>query len=398
MNPIDLLDPQHLEDPYRTYARLRSDGPVVDLGDERFLVADHATVTAVLRDHETYSSESTGADRDFFVPEKPAATVSLGSGEDFRLLIRSDPPDHTRLRQLVRGPFTPSAIARLEPRVRAIAHACVDDLMTQDLDGNADFVRQVAFPLPVIVIAELLGIPPERRSDFKRWSDNLALSVASTNDPSLQVAAEMFEFFDQLVAERRGRPGEDLVSRLLTDASGELTTVEIVVFCELLLIAGNETTTNLLGSWVQACFDHPEAAAALRADRDLAPSAIEEALRYDSPVQGTLRRATRDTELGEMPISRGARLLVLLGAANRDPAVFPEPDRFDPRRNPTEHVAFGSGIHFCLGAGLSRLEARVLADVARTKVRSLRPSGPPTRTGSALVRGFQSMPVRVEPA
>lgn len=397
MSSVDFLAPEHLVDPYPTYARLREQGPVVAMGDDRFLVTDHETVTQVLRDHETFSSQATGDDSDFFRPDRGSAGLAFGSPEPFRLLIRSDPPDHTRLRQLVRGPFTPRAIAAMEPGIRRIAETCVDELIATSARGDADFVRDVAFPLPVIVIAELLGIPPERRHDFKRWSDNLALSVASTSELDLGIAAEMFEFFDRLVADRRVSPADDLVSRLLVDAGDELTTVEVVVFCELLLIAGNETTTNLLGNGVQAFFDDPAAVARVRDDAELLPAAIEEVLRFDSPVQGTLRRALRATRLREHTVPENARLLVLLAAANRDPTVFPEPDRFDPARNPTEHVAFGAGIHFCLGAGLSRLEARVLGEVARGRIRALRPTGEPTRGGSALVRGFSSMPVTAEP-
>lgn len=395
MNPVDLLSPSHLADPYPTYERLRAEGPVVALGGDRYLAADHATVTSALRDHDTFSSESTGNDRDFFRPDAEATVLAFGSDEPFRMIIRSDPPDHTTLRRLVREPFMPRSIAALEPRVRAIAEGCVEDL--SDRGAEADFMRDVAFPLPVIVIAEMLGVPAERRDDFKRWSDNLALSVGSTAELDTETTLEMYGFFDEHVAERRARPRDDLVSRLVADAGDDLTTVEIIVFCQLLLVAGNETTTNLLGNCLNAVFEHPDAGTAVQDDPGLVPSMFEEALRYDSPVQGTLRRVTRDATLGGEHLPADARVLVLLGSANRDPAAFDDPDRFEPARNPTDHVAFGSGIHFCLGAGLSRLEARVLADVARERIRALQPTGAPVRSGSAIVRGFSSMPVAVEP-
>lgn len=393
MIDIDLLSSQHLHDPYPTYERLRAEGPIVPLGLDRFLATDHATVTAILRNHDLFSSEGTGHDRDFFRPDEDATGLAFGSDEPFRMVIRSDPPDHTTLRRLVREPFTPRAIAALEPEVRRIAEGCVDDLVAHGQD--ADFMREVAFPLPVTVIAGMLGVPVERRDDFKRWSDNLALSVGSNAELDTDTTLEMYGFFDDLVAERRVGPGDDLVSRLIIDAGEELTTTEVIVFCQLLLVAGNETTTNLLGNCLNAALHTPGAVAAVRGDPGLVPAMFEEALRYDAPVQGTLRRVVGDTELAGTTLPADSRVLVLLGSANRDPAVFPHPDTFRPERSPTDHVAFGSGIHFCLGAGLSRLEARVLADVARSRIRSLQITRPAVRSSSAIVRGFTSMPVNV---
>lgn len=391
MTDVDLLAPEHIADPYPTYERLRAEGPVVALGGDRFLATDHATVTTILRNHDLFSSEATGNDRDFFRPGRGEKALAFGSDEPFRVVIRSDPPDHTVLRRLVREPFTPRAVAALEPKIRRIAEGCIDDLLAHGTE--ADFVRDVAVPLPVTVIAEMLDIPIGRRDDFKRWSDNLALSVGSTTELDPGTAGEMYSFFDELVRARSEHPGDDLMSRLIRGAGDELTAVEVVVFCQLLLVAGNETTTNLLGNCLNALFENPGSAHEVRNEPSSVPALFEEALRFDSPVQGTLRRVTRDTVLCNTELSTDSRVLVLLASANRDPGAFPDPDTFHPARNPTDHVAFGSGIHFCLGAGLTRLEARIVSDVARFRIRSLTPNGKSRRSGSSLVRGFSSIPV-----
>ncbi len=402
MLALDLLNSAHLDDPYPTYQRLRAAGRVVALDDRRFVVTSYGTAAEVLRDHETFSSRRSIAVAEEFFRREGGTDMAGAMGaptKRYRTIISSDPPDHTRIRSAARAPFLPSAVAAQEPKVRAVAEACVADLLDAASRGDADFVRDVAFPLPVIVIADLLGAPRDRREDFKRWSDNLAAAGASVENASAAVGAEMFEFFDHLVADRRQQPRDDIVSSLLEQAGDDLDPIEIVVFCQILLIAGNETTTNLLGNWCSCVLlERPDLATRLGNAPGRIPPTIEEALRFESPFQGTMRTATRDADVAGTRIPSGSSVLVLLGAANRDPAVFPEADSFVADREPNEHLAFGSGIHSCLGAWLARLEARVLAETVTRLLRSVVLRGSPERSRSGLLRGFRTLPVHAEPA
>jgi cytochrome P450 len=378
----DPADPDVIADPYPTYSRLRDAEPVHHSeGLGIWVLTRYDDVVAVLRDHERFSSTVLGG--------------GMGGG---RFLIGSDPPDHTTLRRLVNRPFTPSAIAALEPRIRAIAEELVDDLVAANEAGAADLVTQVAVPLPVMVIAEMLGIEPERRDDFKRWSDAVmgGMTLELDGDDRLRSVMEMYQYFAETVEARRARPGTDLISALI-QAEEPLTDTELGMFCMLLLIAGNETTTNLIGNATLALFEHPDAARRLRDDPSLVSVMIEEALRYDAPVQGLARCTTADVELHGHVIPAGATVGVLYGAANRDGRKFANPDRFDLERESRDHVGFGSGIHLCLGAPLARLEARVLAETMLARTSGLRPSGPHERVHNMIVRGVRRLPVTFEP-
>jgi cytochrome P450 len=254
----------------------------------------------------------------------------------------------------------------------------------------------------VIVIAELLGIPTDRRADFKRWSNDMVGGLSGELDLASrqQSAFEMFEFFSQAIADRKREPGEDVVSRLVSRADDlapedQLTVPELVTFCILLLIAGNETTTNLIANAVHAFFDHPDQWAALHADPGLAAAAVEESLRYDGPIKALLRMPAEDTTIGDVPIPAGARVMPLFSSANRDDAVFADADRFDITRHPEEHIAFGYGIHHCLGAPLARLETKILFETMAQRVRELQPAGDGTPVQSIILRGWQSVPVKV---
>jgi cytochrome P450 len=307
------------------------------------------------------------------------------------------------LRRLVNRGFTPTVIRAWEPRVRVIAERLVGDLVRNSADGDADFVRDLAYPLPVTVIAEMLGIPAERMAEFKRWSDAIVAPFSLRADPPATRAAalELHDFFAGVVAERQAAPGEDLVSLLCTrGADGEeaLGLEELVGFATILLIAGNETTTNLLGNWQRMLFERPDVATALRRDRSRIGAGFEEALRHDSPVQMLFRGATEPLRLGEVEVPEGARIAVVFASANRDQAKWgPDADRFDLGREPADHVAFGHGIHLCLGAPLARLEARVAAEVLFAATSFVEPAGEVVGTASFLLRGCRSMPVRVTP-
>lgn len=406
--------------PYPSYAELRAGPPAQHL--ERYdlwVVSRYESVAEVLRNPATFSSASgmsellggrllvravdaTGGHSRGNPEPGMASVLGVDNLSALRILIATDPPDHTRLRRLVARPFSPRAIAAMEARVRTICEGLVDDLVIAAARGQADLVRDVAYPLPVIVISEMLGIPTERRDDFKRWSDDAVGALSGTIDVrgARRSFGEMIEFFVQIVEERRARPSNDLISELISeDEDGQtLTAAEILLFCVLLLIAGNETTTNLISNGAWALFHHPAQAAHLKREPRLIASAVEEVLRYDTPVQWLMRATTRPTELGGCEMPEGARVLVLFGSANRDERRYAQPDAFLVDRNPSDHLGFGAGIHFCLGAGLARLEARVVASTLLARNLSLRPTGEPKRVPSVLLRGFESLPVTVDGA
>jgi cytochrome P450 len=308
------------------------------------------------------------------------------------------------MRRLVNRGFTPRVIGDYEPRVREIAEQFVDEMVEKGADGGADLVRDLSYPLPVTVIAEMLGIPAERKEQFKRWSDAAvaAFSLAPDAERFRVAAEEMFEFFVEVIEDRQKNPKDDLVSMLVTrGADGEepLTVDELVGFCVLLLIAGNETTTNLIGNWMRMLVDRPDVESALRDDPSKIAASFEEQLRYDGPVQSLFRGTTAPTAIGGNAVDAGARLMVLFAAANRDEAKWgADADTFRLDRQPTDHVGFGHGIHLCLGAPLARLEARVTAEVLFERTSALELSGDIVGTQSFLLRGCTQIPLTVKPA
>ncbi|WP_246267954.1 cytochrome P450 [Nonomuraea typhae] len=335
------------------------------------VATSHAAVSALLRDPRFGHGSTPPAN-----PGQPRGSFLV-----------MDPPDHTRLRGLVSKAFTPRMIERLRPRIEAIA---------QDLIGamgrETDLIAAYAYPLPVMVITEMLGVPPEDHERFRGWSEILARGI----DPLLpagQLAStdrartEFRAYFRELAAVRRRRPGEDLLSALVR--LEELTEPELLATCVLLLVAGHETTVNLIGNGVLQLLRHD----LLHLAAESPGQVVEEVLRYDPPVQLTLRVALQDAELGDTPIPAGTAVLGLLGAANRDPAVFPGPDRFDPGRPSPRHLAFGLGIHFCLGANLARMEGeialRALAEAAPGL--KLADAAPPYKE-NVVLRGLAALP------
>lgn len=401
LDRYDPFDPDIQADPYPWYRLLRSQPGLHYVEADHFsVVSRYQDVLEVLRQPRLFSSElGMGSLMRGEVSPRLARPVTRNTDVDIatlRILIATDPPDHTMLRRLVSRGFTPRAIAALEPRIRRIADSCVDSLLAASEIGEADFVRHLAEPLPVLVIAELLGIPGERRVDFKRWSDDVVgvLSGGGDTERAQHSMTEMFEFFVVTAEERRRRPAGDLISALVEQSDeGTLEPLEIVTFCILLLIAGNETTTNLLGNFMTVLFGLAELDERLRHEPRLIPAAIEETLRYDGPVQGLLRQTREPATLAGTDLAAGARVLVLFGAANRDDDQFPEPDRFRPERDPRDHVGFGAGIHLCLGAALARLEARIALEQLFARTTQIEPIGPATRVNSFILRGFHRMPV-----
>ncbi len=417
---VDLFDPAFLADPYPTYRWLREHSPVHHLGAEYWLVSRHDDVVRVLRTPTVFSSElgyggMMSADASALPgsdPDRRRALTDSGMGvlmrsfAGLRVLIAADPPDHTRLRKLVSRQFTPRAIAALESRLREICDRLVDDMLDARVDGVADLWQHVSYPLPTMVIAELLGIPPERKADFKRWSDAIVngLSFGGAGDISSGAAGamEMFQYFSEVVEARRAEPRDDLISLIVHDpANGDepLTVPELIAFCVLLLIAGNETTTNLLGNFFEAMHAHPGEFQRLRDDPALVPSAVEEALRYDSPVQGLWRGLRAPADIGGVEVPGGARVMTLFAAANRDATVFgDDAEIFRVDRNPLDHVAFGTGIHVCLGASLARLEARVAIGTLLDRTTAIERAAEPVRSLSPVLRGVRSQPLRLDAA
>jgi cytochrome P450 len=280
-------------------------------------------------------------------------------------LLAKDPPDHTRLRALANQAFTPNRVKDLEPRIRQI----VDDLIAQiQSEGGMEFMADFALPLPVTVIAELLGVPPEDQETFHAWSNQMVTGFdavrrsEATVKQSEGATLALGHYFADLVHRRRQQPRDDLISALTLarDAQDRLTEDELLAMCMLLLIAGHETTVNLLGNGLLALLQHPDQLALIKSRPDLLPLAVEEMLRFESPVQrATFRVTTKSFEIGHTTIEQGQQVSAVIGAANRDPDQFPQPDTFDMMRQPNRHLAFGLGMHFCLGAPLARTEARI---------------------------------------
>lgn len=344
-----------LLNPYPFFAEMRQLHPVAfDERADRWSVYRHADVLAALGDHASFAN----------------SMADVGALPDprsrrFASLAGFDPPRHTGMRKLVSRAFTSSAVARLEGRITAIVTELLDAVAAT---GRTELVADVAGPLPTIVIAELLGVPAADRESFRRWSDAVGeAATAGVLDPvnGAKRMAEAFtpmeDYLRQVIAERQRQPGNDLITALLAaQIDGEsLDELDLVAFCVLLLIAGNLTTTHLIGNAIRALLDHPTEQARFLAHPERTAESIEELLRYDSPVIAVVRWLRHDRELGGQALRKGQRVMLWLGAANRDPSVFPDPDRLDLGRKPTQHQAFGYGAHYCLGAPLARLEARI---------------------------------------
>jgi cytochrome P450 family 142 subfamily A polypeptide 1 len=383
--PIDFLDVAfYLRDPYDAYAWLRRHAPVYwHEANALWAVTRHADLAFVSTHPELFCS---------------GEGYRPGVGPD-PSLISTDPPRHTEVRRLINKGFTPRMVAQLEPHVRDIVTRTLDAVAPR---GACDFVEDVAVPLPMLVIAELLGFPLEDWRRLQRWSDEMNIGdAAHPLEVVLRAYEEYCGYFEKIHAEKVARPGEDLMSRLIhADLDGErLGYDDVLRTTLLLLVGGNETTRNTIAGGLLALLAHRDQWDRLVADPARLPVAVEELLRWVTPIMNFRRTATRDVELGGQTIRAGQQVLILHSSANRDEAAFDRPDTFDTTRDPNPHLAFGIGTHFCLGANLARLEIRVMYEELLRRLPDIRlvPGGVVTRYPSAFIRGWSSMPVEFRP-
>ena len=392
---FDPTDPAFLADPYPAFARLRAQGPVHRHDGLGLLVAvSHQACDAVLRDR--------GLGR-LWRDREPVETFEAFNLLHRTSILESEPPTHTRLRRLVAGAFARGHVERMRPWIGALADQLVADLAYRLTAGDdADLLALVAEPLPVVVIAQLLGVPAADRGLLRPWSNAIVKLYEYQPAPELQREAErsaaaFVAYLRELVAERRRSPRpDDLVSDLVAAADGadRLSGDEIVGTCVLLLMAGHEATVNVVGNGLAALLERPQEWARVVADPALVPSAAEEMIRFDSSLQLFERTATRDVMIGGVDVPEGTKIAALLGAANRDPAVFADPDRFDVGRTPNPHLGFGAGIHFCLGAPLARVEVQAVLAALRIRLPGLAPGTAPRRRPEFVIRGLRELPVR----
>jgi cytochrome P450 len=385
--------PEFHADPYPFYRRLREQDPVHQTPMGFWVLTRYDDCVAALRDPR------------FGREEFQQMLTAVYGGEDADRLPRSmlfrDPPDHTRLRGLVSKAFTPRTIEVMRDHIQGIVDRLLDRALGQ---GGMDVIEDLAYPLPVTVICEMLGVPVADHGSIRGWSADIARSLDAIGLPSDASIAErgriarraLADYFRALVPVRRARPQADLLSGLLAaeEQGDKLTEPEIISMCLLLFIAGHETTVNLIGNGTLALLRHPEQLARLQADPALVSNAVEELLRYDSPVQRTARITTADVEIDGHAIPRGAMVVTALGAANRDPAQFPDPERLDVTRRDVRHISFGYGIHFCLGAPLARVEGQLALGTLLRRAPGLALAEPvPEWRESSVLRGLKRLRV-----
>ena len=386
----NIQDPAFLENPFPFYEIGRRMSPLYVENMNLWMAFGYDECLAILRDNAQWKSGP-----------PPAMLADPSAGQPS--LLGSDPPRHTRLRALVSQAFTPRMVEQLEPRLRQIAAELLDEVLAA---GECDLVETLSYPLPVIAIAEILGVEPEKRSRFKVWSDEVVATLGGPDQDGApreirpETFEEMREYFGALCDDRRQNPRSDLISGLVqAEMDGQkLSFDELLQMLILLLVAGNETTTNLIGNAVQEFIAHPDQLARVEADHSLIPSALEEVLRINSPVQATVRRAKQEFEFNGKQISEDQQIVVWLAAANRDPAQFVDPLTFDVTRSPNRHLAFGMGIHFCLGAPLARLEAKIAIEELLKRMRNIHRTDDRilARVPTFIMRGVRELPVAFE--
>jgi cytochrome P450 len=398
-----LIEPEHHANPYPFYHRLRADDPVHHDEEYGWVFSRHADVVAALRE-PTMSAERARLG-DVEIPEAVRELVAPAMRAFMRQMLFLDPPDHTRLRSLVNKAFTPRAVEAMRQQVAEIVEGLLDAIVAGG--ATADMIADFAYPLPVVVIAQMMGVPRADHAQFTEWTAELGALIggnaltAERAPQALSAVLQMMAYFRQIIAEHRAHPRDDLLQALLDaeDRGDVLSEDELLGNCMLLLAAGHGTTTHLIGNGLVALFRHPDQWARLVEQPELAASAVTEILRYDGTVQMTSRVARQPVTIGGQRIEAGERIIPVLAAANRDPAQFPEPDRLDLTRRENRHVAFGHGIHYCVGAPLAQVEGQVaLAAIARRLPR-LRPATSLDELAwieSVTFRGLAALPVALD--
>ena len=394
------FDPAVRSDPYPLYRRMQEEDPTYrsPLGFNVFTRYDDCLT--VLRHPQMSSDASNATGYAEFLEQQPAARKMARAMDGKRPFLLLDPPDHTRLRGLVSKAFTPHTVEGLRPRIQQVVDELIDDVQAK---GAMEVVEDLAYPLPVVIICEMLGVPPSDHERFKDWSRDLARGLdpdfvqpVEALERRFETVLAFHEYFRELIARRRSDPGDDLLTALVhaEEAGDTLTEDEVLGTCTLLLVAGHETTVNLIGNGVLALLRHRDQLEKLWADRTLVKSAVEEILRFDPPVQFDARVAMAEIEVGGVTVGQGEQPILILAAANRDPKQFDAPDTFDITRADNRHVSFGHGLHFCLGAPLARLEGQIALGtlVGRLPLMELAIDEPVYKE-NLILRGLASLPV-----
>ena len=387
------MDPEFVADPYPTYHRLRAEDPVHHSPLGFWVLTRYPDVMATLRDPRLIKEPIAA-----FVAARFGMAVPPGLGLS---MLDRDPPDHTRLRGLVSKAFTPRALERLRPEIQHIVDGLLDEALTR---GSMDLIEEFAYPLPVRVICEMLGVPVKDHERFKAWGLDIARGLDAIMLPpdsevgqrSVSGRKALAGYFRELIAERRAAPRDDMLSALIAaeEAGDKLNEEELLATCILLLVAGHETTVNLIGNGTLALLRHPDQLRKLRENPGLIVTAVEELLRFDGPVQRTARIPSEDITIGGQTIGKGEMVMPFLGAADRDPTQFPDPDLLDITRTDNRHIAFGMGIHFCLGAPLARMEGQIAINTLLARLPKLAvATDKPQFRQSLTLRGLQTLPV-----
>jgi cytochrome P450 len=401
------LGDRYFQDPLSVFARMREESPVTSVitpeGQRAWLITRYEDVRRALADPRL--------SKDWRKLRGPGFVPDPSVGFLMAHMLNADPPDHTRLRRLVQKAFTPGRVAGLRPRIEAITASLLDAMAGGGSggsgraadpagDGVVDLITEFAFPLPMTVICELLGIPDGDREEFKTWSQ-VILSSTATFDEYRAAGGAMYGYFTRLLADKRAAPADDLLSALITarDSGDSLDEPELLAMIFLLLVAGHETTVNLIATGTLALLTHPSEFSRLRADPSLLPGAVEELLRFANPLNhATDRYAPEPLEVAGVVIPAGEPVLVVTSSANRDPARFPDPDRLDVGRDASGHVAFGHGIHYCVGAPLARLEGEIAFGALLARFPGLSLAVEPAALRwrpSSLIHGLEALPVRL---
>jgi len=398
---IDLNGPEAALDPYPLYEQVRAHDPVHwNKSDEFWYITRYADLMSIIRDPRVSSKRIANKARSLSEEEREKVSLFLDAVSSW--ILDSDPPTHTRIRSLVNKAFTPRMIENMRSRIQDLVDGMLDKVQSK---GHMDVIEDLAIPLPGTVISDMLGIPEEDHHRFKKWSTDIAMSVAGSDSVSSLVERlemgqksflELFEYFTGLIESMRGNRQDNLLSSLVEaeEAGDKLTEQELVANCVLLMFAGHETTSNLIGNGTVALLENPVQKKMLQEDSGLIGSAVEELLRFDSPVQKTSRTAATDIEIGGKTIKSGDLVYLSYGSANRDHLQFTDPDRLDITRKENRHASFAQGIHYCLGAALARMEGQIAIDTLLKRMPGLKLDTEDLQRNPSLVLwGFKEIPV-----